>query len=156
MTGKSCCGCTYLYTQDTGYSNWTVEDTEALCAKDKNPNLPLSRPYDWNGSEDQDNWPATQTSRCGEYRDGVGVHLDVDADVSLLTECQDADQLQAMVDALGDGWSRDKRCAEGVHMLSSGEWVAVVDGKVTAFAEKVAARTFYMIETGVIGSDNEA
>ena len=37
---KSCVGCKFLYSEGKGYSNYTWEETEVRCAKDKNPNLP--------------------------------------------------------------------------------------------------------------------
>lgn len=79
MSDKSCVGCKFLYLHDRGWSNWTVEDTEVICAKNLNPNLPANEPWDWDTNE-SDNWPKTQHSRCGLYTIGPTVHLDVDGE----------------------------------------------------------------------------
>ena len=78
---NSCALCKFLYSQDNGYSNYTVEDTTVDCAKDRNPNLPEDRPWDWKFSESSDNWPATNNSRCELYAVGPQVDLDVDGEV---------------------------------------------------------------------------
>lgn len=76
LLGKtSCVGCQYMYMHDTGYSNYTVLNTEVRCALDKNPNLPADAPYDWAAKHDgsRDNWPKTNESRCEKFlpfRDG--------------------------------------------------------------------------------------
>lgn len=82
---NSCADCKFLYLQDSGYSNWTVENTLVHCALDQNPNLPEDMPYDWEwGSDGEDNWPKTQKSRCERYAQRpegqLFVHLDVDGE----------------------------------------------------------------------------
>lgn len=97
---NSCADCKFLYLQDSGYSNWTVEYTEVICALDLNPNLPADMPYDWEwGSDGQDNWPKTQKSRCPRYaqRDGDFVHLDVDGDVSPQACTTDQEVIDAII-----------------------------------------------------------
>lgn len=91
---KSCMGCKYLYEQDCGYSNYTVEETEMRCAKDRNPNLPADRPWDW--YKDDDNWPKTQDSRCELYSPGKLVNLDVDGEESVASQTEDPEQLAAI------------------------------------------------------------
>lgn len=95
---KSCVGCKWLYKKDTGYSNWTVMDTDVLCAKDKNPNLPASDPYDWIEEADTDNWDKTKESRCGLYAEGQGVHLDVDGERGP-ADCTDDAEVIAVIAA---------------------------------------------------------
>ena len=77
---NSCVSCKFLYSHDSGYSNYTVLDTEIICALDLNKNLPKDEPYDWN--KEKDNWPATKNSRCSSYALGPMVCLDVDGDDS--------------------------------------------------------------------------
>lgn len=79
MTDKSCIGCKFIYLQDSGWSNWTVENTDVICAKNRNPNLPAEGPWDWE-KEGKDNWPKTQNSRCELYDVGQTIHLDVDGE----------------------------------------------------------------------------
>ena len=86
---KSCAGCKWLYEQDRGYSNYTVESSELVCIMDNNQNLPAELPYDWNHHYERydesivDNWGITNNSRCGLY-ENVSPHR-VTADVDL--EC---------------------------------------------------------------------
>jgi hypothetical protein len=72
MGCNSCVGCQYMYFQDTGYSNYTVLETEVRCALDLNPNLPADKPYDWMYSKDgsKNNWPKTNESRCMSFLAG--------------------------------------------------------------------------------------
>jgi hypothetical protein len=80
LTGQtSCARCKFLYLQDIGYSNWTVEDTLVKCALDRNPRLPQELPYDWKYGEGFDNWPVTRDSRCERYEAADDyIHLDID------------------------------------------------------------------------------
>lgn len=78
---KSCVGCAFLYTHGSGYSNYTWENTYVLCAFDSNPSLVsgVEEPYDWN--KEDDNWPATQNSRCEKYHPAQRmITLDVDGE----------------------------------------------------------------------------
>ena len=84
LTGQmSCARCKFLYLHDSGYSNWTVENTSVECALDRNPHLSQSAkklPYDWDYNG-KDNWPATRDSRCERYEAADGyIHLDVDGE----------------------------------------------------------------------------
>jgi hypothetical protein len=98
---SSCADCKFLYLQDDGYSNWTVEDTQVVCALDKNPELPASMPYDWEwGSDGQDNWPKTNRGRCDRYdqRAGDWVHLDVDGEARVEDYTSDPEVIAAIRD----------------------------------------------------------
>lgn len=78
----SCLGCVFLYTQDEGYSSYTITDTLVFCAQRANPNIidGASAPYDWI-EQGFDQWPATMRSRCSLYANvGESVHFDVDDD----------------------------------------------------------------------------
>jgi hypothetical protein len=78
---SSCVGCKFLCRQDHGYSNYTVTETEAFCAKSNNPNLPADEPYNWilDGS---DMWPATNESRCASFVSGDAAYFDVDGETT--------------------------------------------------------------------------
>ena len=89
---KSCLRCKWLITRDTGYSNYTVEDTDAHCIMDRNPKLPTAVPdevrvrtpdwaYHWIKPE-KDRWHATKNGRCELYLYGskTPYHIDVDGD----------------------------------------------------------------------------
>jgi len=88
----SCLRCQWLFTRDTGYSNYTVEDTEMHCVMRRNPKLPTEIPdevrkytrkgYAWMQPEN-DKWHATKDGRCELYqRDAVDdyCHIDCDGD----------------------------------------------------------------------------
>ena len=106
MNENSCVGCKFLYLQDTGYSNYTVLDTDVNCAIGRNVHLPAEMPYDW--QEDPDNWPATQDSRCERYVLGNQVHLDVEGEVSA-KDCTDDPEV---IDAI-DGSPEQHRDSHG-------------------------------------------
>lgn len=80
----SCARCKFLYLHDSGYSNYTVENTSVNCALDRNPHLKdhsPDLPYDWSYGEGRDNWPATRDSRCERYEAAdTYIHLDVDGE----------------------------------------------------------------------------
>ena len=100
-TINSCVGCKYLYSIGIGYSNYTWEDTEVECAKDKNPNLAASKPFDWNHDAEKDNWSATNASRCSLYESGVFVELDVDGYDGPADNRDDEDQILAICEHSG-------------------------------------------------------
>lgn len=79
MNEKSCQGCVFLYFQDVGYSDYSVTDTEEVCAHDRNPNLPAERPYA-RDSGDVDLWDATNASRCELYRAGEQLSFSVEGE----------------------------------------------------------------------------
>jgi hypothetical protein len=87
-------GCKFLYEQDHGYSNYTVEETDMECAKNRNPHLPSARPWDWH--KENDNWPKTRESRCDLYAPGKLVSLDVDNEETVESQTDDAEQLEAI------------------------------------------------------------
>lgn len=92
---RSCIGCKFLYEQDHGYSNYTVEETEACCAKNRNPAIVgANRPWDWN--QQDDNWPATKEARCELYAPGKLVSLDVDGENSIAEQTDDVEQIEAI------------------------------------------------------------
>ena len=100
---NSCADCKFLFLRDSGYSNWTVEETYVDCAMNNNPHLPSALPYDWEwGSDGQDNWPKTQKSRCEKYEqrpDGQGiVHLDVDGETHARDFTSDPEVIAAIDD----------------------------------------------------------
>lgn len=84
---KSCAGCKWVYEQDEGYSNWTVESASLICIMNNNPNLPADLPYDWshrNTRYDEsivDNWDITKNSRCDLYQNVAPHRVNVDVEV---------------------------------------------------------------------------
>lgn len=100
----SCADCKYLYFQDTGYSNWTVEGCDVDCALGKNKRLPDEMPDDWvyhqffhHSHDRSDNWVATAVGRCDSYEpSGMQVHLDVDGEHKIEDLASDPDVIEAV------------------------------------------------------------
>lgn len=101
MNDNSCVGCKYLYSEGQGYSNYTWEETEVRCAKDKNLNLPADKAYDW--TPESDNWPKTKDSRCDLYAPGEMVALDVDGEDGPADYTQDEDAITTICTHSGRG-----------------------------------------------------
>lgn len=99
---RSCLRCKYLFTWDTGYSNYTMEDTDAHCVLCRNPKLADGTPlpdevrkyqpmsaadstriwgYRWMEPEN-DTWYATQDGRCELYvrNESEPHHIDCEGD----------------------------------------------------------------------------
>jgi hypothetical protein len=85
---NSCLQCKFLFTRDTGYSNWTVEDTDLHCVLKLNTHLPAELPdeirdykHAW-AKADNDKWYATKDSRCDKYAhtDDDPPHIECDGD----------------------------------------------------------------------------
>lgn len=93
----SCIGCKFLYFRDSGYSNYTVENTDTICALNKNPLLPADAPYDWENREGKDNWPNTNAGRCESYEHSdITVHLDVDGENTVEEQTGDQEVIDAI------------------------------------------------------------
>lgn len=89
LGNNSCRGCQYLYFQDKGYSNYTVTETMAHCALNKNPKIPeQGTEIDvWAWSHDEvagikDKFHATCNSMCERYcpKEGTWHYAQFDVD----------------------------------------------------------------------------
>jgi hypothetical protein len=96
MNDKSCVGCKFLYSKDTGYSNYTIEETTIYCAKNLNDRLPDDEPWDWR--HEPDNWPKTMYGRCNLYAVGVMVRLDVENEDPVENQTDDS-EVRAAINA---------------------------------------------------------
>lgn len=99
--GGSCATCKFLYQHERGWSNWTVEETEVICALGRNPNLPAAMPWDWRFNATEDNWPATNESACDQFSAGEQVRLDVDGEVHPADETNDPETIAAVCASAG-------------------------------------------------------
>lgn len=82
---NSCITCRWLFTRDTGYSNYTVIDTEAHCVHERNDKLPTDIPDDVGSVNHWDmyqaaKWVAVNNGRCELYQEGTQHHIDCDGD----------------------------------------------------------------------------
>jgi hypothetical protein len=70
---RLCTECKFLVLTDEGYSNWTVENTTAICLHNANPKFPCDSYY---GRAPEHKFAA----QCEHYAFGTPVHFDVDRD----------------------------------------------------------------------------
>ncbi len=81
---KRCYNCKFFATNDCGYSNWTVTETELHCLKKKFE--PIEDSYSWKSiNPADDNIFYKQAESCIDYKKetGVQVSLDVDGEVTI-------------------------------------------------------------------------
>ncbi|MHB1310501.1 MAG: hypothetical protein ACYC3L_00695 [Gemmatimonadaceae bacterium] len=103
MTSESCVGCKFLYSDGTGYSNYTWLETYARCALGKNEALKgdCEEPFDLTTDPAQDTWGPTMNGRCERYAAGVHVTLDPDREDHPSAQSEDAEQITAICAADG-------------------------------------------------------
>lgn len=66
-----CNECKFCVLEDYGYSNWTVEGTNADCLLEMNPKLPDDQ--GWGTSDSLD-----FANVCPRFKEGDPIHVDVD------------------------------------------------------------------------------
>lgn len=66
-----CDDCKFCVLEDYGYSNWTVEGTDANCLLHMNPWFPVDR--GWETAEELD-----FANICPRFKEGEPMHIDVD------------------------------------------------------------------------------
>ena len=67
----ACRTCAFLLLEDHGYSNYTVEGTDASCLHDANPGLPVD--YFYGDAE-------ALKFTCSRHKTGAQIRLDVDGE----------------------------------------------------------------------------
>jgi hypothetical protein len=98
---KSCSNCKFLYGDGSGYSNYTWMDTYVRCALERNANLKdndIDKPY-FKGEVEKlfSVWEPIASSRCDAYKPGEFLTLDPDRDCCELIECDDDEQVEAIL-----------------------------------------------------------
>lgn len=91
LNGKtSCRNCQFLIAKDSGYSNYTVMDTELVCVLNANPHLPLSGVDAFDYFKDEcrgikDRLPQTCNSLCLRFipRGTELEHFNLDVDMEV-------------------------------------------------------------------------
>lgn len=98
METKRCPNCKFFATEDQGYSNYTVTETEVHCIKKHFD--PIEESYSWAKEE-----PAffKQAETCPDFKQetGVQIALDVDGEVTIEDFKDDMEVYEA---ALAYGW----------------------------------------------------
>jgi len=87
---KTCTDCRYCIEADYGYSNYTVEGTNADCLLDLNPELPKDRFY---GEEPALNF----ANECSKFSPGDSVQVDVDMELGGLEEYSDDPEIKELL-----------------------------------------------------------
>lgn len=83
----NCHGCKYLYLDGVGYSDYTWEETYVTCALEKNDNLPIHEPWDYNDDMTGTlRWLATLACECDSYDAGEQVTITPDGNVQNFTD----------------------------------------------------------------------
>jgi len=68
---RRCNNCAWLLLKDSGYSNYTVEETSVYCLLSLHPLMPGVTSYDEDDAYDQ-------AEKCVSFLPGEPLHLDVD------------------------------------------------------------------------------
>jgi hypothetical protein len=99
-----CYNCKFWATQDSGYSNYTVSETEVHCLKKHFE--PIEESYSWkqsNKNPENDHEFFKQAEKCEDFvqETGTQICLDVDGDTTIEDFKEDNEVYQAAVDY---GW----------------------------------------------------
>jgi hypothetical protein len=86
----SCLTCKFCFKADSGYSNYTVEDTSIDCFLNANPHFPVGEYY---GNFDE----KAVSFDCAKFQKGEQIHFDVDGEITLLNETKDGDVILAAI-----------------------------------------------------------
>lgn len=86
MLLKRCYNCKFWATQDEGYSNWTVTETNVHCLKSKFD--PIEESYSWkkdNAKPENDHEFFKQAENCDEFKqeEGIQISFDVDGETTI-------------------------------------------------------------------------
>ena len=72
---RRCYNCRWALRQDTGYSNYTVLETEIHCLKNLSPYFPVNEGY---GAESEDHKFMRVAELCNAYERGEPLYFDCD------------------------------------------------------------------------------
>ena len=75
MSEERCTNCKFFLAVDSGYSNYTVEETELDCLKGLNKRLPATESYRFETEQSDVNAFAEE---CNYFSSGEGTYIDVD------------------------------------------------------------------------------
>ncbi len=98
MNGNRCNDCRFFATNDSGYSNYTVMETEAHCLLNLNPHLPAEASYEWNyGKTENATLMVAETCERFYASGEIGqAHFDVDGDVTAEDYKENAELYEAL------------------------------------------------------------
>lgn len=94
---KSCENCKFCILKDFGYSNYTVEGTYVICAKDAHPDGTFDRFY----GEDK---RLQYADKCPHFVDGIPIEVDVECE---RLNDMDSDDLEIINMARSNGMMSD-------------------------------------------------
>lgn len=84
MKPNRCYNCKFWATEDSGYSNYTVTETTVHCLKKQFE--PIEESYSWKSYEnnpDNDHEFFKQAEKCEFFKEGNGIGLDVDGEITV-------------------------------------------------------------------------
>lgn len=89
----TCNDCKYCIMQDFGYSNYTVEGTEADCLKNQNQRFPVDN---WYGHSEE----AKYAFECPMFVEGDPVYVDCDQEDGALENYSDDPEVKELLRAM--------------------------------------------------------
>lgn len=102
MEYKRCYNCKFFATKDSGYSNWTVTNTDCHCLKKHFE--PIEESYSWRNSNPEDDHEFfKQAEKCSDFKQeqGMQISLDVDGYDTIEDFKEDSELYEA---AIAYGW----------------------------------------------------
>ena len=101
-----CNECKFCVLEDYGYSNYTVEGTNANCLLDLNPDFPTDN---WYGDAEAHDF----ANVCPRFKEGYATHVDVESENGTLLNYAQDDEVYAILEkqemwrALSEGADRE-------------------------------------------------
>ena len=88
-----CTDCKYCYTQDTGYSNYTVMGTDVMCLKKKHPNGCFDLFYG-------DSKGLDFAEKCDDFTEGERLDIDCDMECGDINAYTDDEEIKELYKAI--------------------------------------------------------
>jgi hypothetical protein len=86
-----CVNCKFCVLEDYGYSNYTVEGTNADCLLNLNPDFPVDNFY---GETKEHNFAST----CSRFTEGSPIAIDVDHDLGHMLNYADDPEVREIIE----------------------------------------------------------
>ena len=103
---KRCFNCRWFAMEDTGYSNYSVQETIVHCLRHLNPAFPMDESYSWENenSTSKDHEIPKFAETCPSYEFSTDqIHLDVDGDDTIEDWKKDKELYELAVEYFKEG-----------------------------------------------------
>ncbi len=87
---RLCSDCKYCIISENGYSNYTVEGSDADCLLKLNPDFPEDN---WYGDDPSHKF----ASKCGDFESGDGVRVDVEQELGALENYSEDEEIKGLL-----------------------------------------------------------